>query len=101
MRSYPVKDNPIGSTVSEILRYRQTHRQTHILLLYYKDKDNPYDKVTEYLSVCLFVQKDLANRWIDMALHYRVASHRSWESLYIFSLRIITTLPIEIAPKKK
>ena len=34
MRSYPVNENPIGSMVSEILRYKQTH----ILLLYYKDK---------------------------------------------------------------
>ena len=38
MRSYPFKENPISSAVSEILRYRQkAHRQTHILLLYYKD----------------------------------------------------------------
>ena len=28
MRSYPVKENPIGSAVSEILQYRQTDRQT-------------------------------------------------------------------------
>ena len=28
MRSYPVKENPIGSAVSEILRYKQTDRQT-------------------------------------------------------------------------
>ena len=26
MRSYPVKENPISSAVSEILRYRQTDR---------------------------------------------------------------------------
>ena len=32
-RSYPVMENPIGSAVSEILRYKQTD----ILLLYYKD----------------------------------------------------------------
>ena len=37
MRSNPVKDNPIGSAVGEILQYKQTDRQTHILLLYYKD----------------------------------------------------------------
>ena len=37
MRSYPAKENPIRSAVSEILRYKQTDRQTHILLLYYKD----------------------------------------------------------------
>ena len=35
-RSYPVKESPIGSAVSEILRYTQTDRQTDILLLYYK-----------------------------------------------------------------
>ena len=37
IRSYPVKDNYIGSAVSEILRYKQTEKQTNILLLYYKD----------------------------------------------------------------
>ena len=39
MRIYPVKENLIGSAVNGILRYKQTDRQTHILLLlYYKDK---------------------------------------------------------------
>ena len=33
MRIYPVKENPIDSAVSEILRYTQTN----ILLLKYKD----------------------------------------------------------------
>ena len=28
MRSYPVKENPISSAVSEILHYKQTNRQT-------------------------------------------------------------------------
>ena len=43
MRSYNVKENPIGSAFSEILMYKHTHthiqtdRQTDILLLYYKD----------------------------------------------------------------
>ena len=37
MRSYLVKENQIGSAVSEILWYKQIERQTHILLLYYKD----------------------------------------------------------------
>ena len=31
MRSYP--DNPIGSAVNEILRYKQTNRQTDTVLL--------------------------------------------------------------------
>ena len=34
MRSYPVKENPIGSAVSEILRYKQTDR--HRSTLYYR-----------------------------------------------------------------
>ena len=34
MRSYPVKENPIGSTVSEILWYKQTNR--HCSTLYYR-----------------------------------------------------------------
>ena len=41
MRSYHVKENLIGSAVTEIIEYKQTDRhtdrQTHILLLYYKD----------------------------------------------------------------
>ena len=40
MRSYPVKENQIGSAVSKILQYtvgRQTHKHTqHTLLLLYK-----------------------------------------------------------------
>ena len=32
MRSYPVKKNPIGSMVSEILRYRQTDKHYVTLL---------------------------------------------------------------------
>ena len=43
MRIYPVKENLIGSAVIEILRYKQTDRQTdrqkHILLLYNKDSN--------------------------------------------------------------
>ena len=37
MRSYPVKENPIGSAVTEILRYKHTNTQTNILFLKYKD----------------------------------------------------------------
>ena len=33
MKSYPVKENPIGLAVSEILRYKRTDRQTDIVLL--------------------------------------------------------------------
>ncbi len=39
MRSYPVKEIPISSAVSEILQYKHTHRQIDILLLYYEDSD--------------------------------------------------------------
>ena len=40
MRSYPVKENHIGLAVSEILRYKQTVRQTdkHRSTLYYRFK---------------------------------------------------------------
>ena len=38
MRIYPVKENPIGSAVSEIFWYRHTeNKQTNILLLWNKD----------------------------------------------------------------
>ena len=43
-----------------------------------------YKKVTVRLSVCLFEPKDLANRWTNMVLLYRVDSYRSWEC-YTFS----------------
>ena len=36
MRSYLIKDTYIGSADNEILRYKQTDRQTNILLLYTK-----------------------------------------------------------------
>ncbi len=37
MNSYTVKENPNGSAVSRILWYKQTNKQTNILLLYHKD----------------------------------------------------------------
>ena len=44
MRSYSVKENPIGFAVSEILRYIQTN----ILLLNYKDiMQDPLDNFLE------------------------------------------------------
>ena len=44
MRSYPVKENHIGSEVSEILGYKQTDRHTDIMILYHRDLGikNPY-----------------------------------------------------------
>ena len=41
MRSYPVKENLIGSAVSEILRYKQIDRQAnrHRSTLYYRLSD--------------------------------------------------------------
>ena len=38
IRSYTVKENQIGSAVSEILRYRQTDKDPVILLLEYASK---------------------------------------------------------------
>ena len=35
--SFSVKEKHISSAISKILRYRQTNKQTEILLLYYKD----------------------------------------------------------------
>ena len=42
MRNYPVKENPIGLAVSKILRYKQTNRQTDIVLLCIIEDDNSY-----------------------------------------------------------
>ena len=46
MRSYPVKEDQIGSAVTEILRYKQTGRQTDIVLLCIIDKQ-AYKKVVK------------------------------------------------------
>ena len=37
MRNYPVEENPIGSAVTEILRYKQTDKQTSFNI-YQKDQ---------------------------------------------------------------
>ena len=43
MRSYPVKENPIGSAVSEILRYKQTDKQT----------DKQTNRLTDIVLLCI------------------------------------------------
>ena len=60
MRSYPVKENPIGSSVREILRYKHTD----ILLLYYKDK---------LQDVCLprafvWISLQIGTIWLSMSM---------------------------------
>ena len=60
MKSYPVKENPIGSALSEILRNKHTNTHTDILLLNYKDITLNIDKHvktdrTVTLSVCVDV----------------------------------------------
>ena len=75
MRSFTVKENHFGSAVSKILRYTQTDILLLIYLYLY------HDKVKGCLFVCLFIPKDLANRWADRVLPYRVASHRSRDGL--------------------
>ena len=64
MKSYPVKENYIGSAVSKILWYRQTD----ILLLYLKDflmKD-----IVTILSYNFNFRIFVLNRWIWAALTY-------------------------------
>ncbi len=51
------KEKYIGSSVSEILLYRQTNRRTEILLLYNKDK--PGGKGT--LNMIMMVQKNYSH----------------------------------------
>ena len=59
MKSYPVKENPIGSAVSEILRYKQTDRQTNKQTNKQKDKqtDRPTNrqtnKQTDIVLLCI------------------------------------------------
>ena len=47
--------------------------------------DNPIIKVTGYLSVCT---NGTANRLTDIVLLYNAASHRSWEGLKLFRVRV-------------
>ena len=65
MRSYPVKENPIGSAIIEILLYKHTNTQTNIhidiLLLYYKDN-----------VVLMYIIKNKTNR-LDIHKIHRVA----------------------------
>ena len=55
MRSYHVKENNIGSVVSEIPLYTQTHiYRMYILLLYYKDVHNT--DTLQSVSVCTSIR---------------------------------------------
>ena len=44
---------------------------------------SPFNKKQQDVGqfACLFVPKDLANRWTHMVLLYRMASNMSWEGL--------------------
>ena len=59
MKSYPVKENHIGSAVSKILRYNHTdkltNKQTDILLLYYEEIYTLLAAFQTYLSIFLFL----------------------------------------------
>ena len=59
MRSYPVKENPIGFAVSEILWYTQTDRQIDILLPFYKDSMSYLFRSIPNLNACLTQNKIL------------------------------------------
>ena len=51
---------------------------------YYFEVIHPYSKVTGYLTVCLCLPKNLANRLTDMVLLFSGASQRSWKGLNKF-----------------
>ena len=51
---------------------------------YYFEVIHPYRKVTGYLTVCLCLPKNLANRLTDMVLLFSEASQRSWKGLNKF-----------------
>ena len=53
-----------------------------------------------FLFVCLFIPKNLANRWTDRVLPNRVASHSSRVGLKIFWLRLPPP-PQDISPLEK
>ena len=52
---HPVKENPIGSAVSEILQYKYTNTQTNILLMFYKERSFATDKKAYYFIQFLYV----------------------------------------------
>ena len=56
-RTYSVKENHIGSAVNEIPRYKQTQRQTNILLLYYKDNNiDMKGVISDQLALCVIAR---------------------------------------------
>ena len=59
--------------------YKLLEAQEKKILLVNKDN---YVKVIGCLSVCVCVQKDLANHWTDKVFLYNEASHRSREGSY-------------------
>ena len=55
MGSYPVKENPIGSAISEIIRHKKTDIQTNTHpVLYYKDK----------IIIMYYVMDLILNAWL-------------------------------------
>ena len=62
MRSYAVRENPIGSVISEILRYKQTN----ILLLNYKD----LSYLLNILDIAILTKKLRLNKKISKVLDY-------------------------------
>ena len=91
MRSYPVKINPIGSTVSEILLYKQTDRQTHIQLLYYKDGWNVRNTTklsnkSKFNKSPKFLSQRIRKLWVK---------YLSYDPLFIFFFVLILDKIIE------
>ena len=86
MRSYPVKENPIGSAVSQILRYKQTDRKTerqtdrHRSTLYYRKTNTRIAKFTKSES-----QTD------RVTIHIRYPIIQSSKVYFCVKLKISTT----------
>ena len=67
MRSYPVKKNPIGSAVSEILRYKQTDRQTNRQTN--KQTDRQTNRQTDIVLLCIIDILVTLNSFIGQYVH--------------------------------
>ena len=70
MKSYPVKENPICSAVSEILRYKQTKRQTDIVLLCIIDDENELKLQNIYTrSLVKYISLNYAQEGVENISH--------------------------------
>ena len=87
MRSYPVKENHIGSSVSKILRYRQTN----ILFLYYYELG-----LDQKLKLKALLRKTLIISHDENLKHLEQIIGIKYEFVYLASISVIVRLFVSL-----